>query len=109
MIEPILPKVQNFRTRLFRLFKFRADATMDLIDAIAGPNHESVVKACLSPLFRRKYSSITDVCDNMFRRRAEENPNEQELQEEHCKISRLPGYALPDKTFGYRGEISLLI
>ena len=82
MIEPILPKVQNFRTRLFRLFKFRADATMDLIDAIAGPNHESVVKACLSPLFRRKYSSITDVCDNMFRRRAEENPNEQELQEE---------------------------
>jgi hypothetical protein len=68
---------------------------MDLIDAIAGPNHESVVKACLSPLFRRKYSSITDVCDNMFRRRAEENPNEQELQEEHCKISRLPGYGEP--------------
>lgn len=89
MIESILSKVQNFRTRLFRLFKFRAGATMDLIDAIAGPNHESVVKASLSPLFRRKYSSITDVCDNMFRLKAEENPSEQELREEHCKISRL--------------------
>ena len=89
MIESILSKVQNFRTRLFRLFKFRAGATMDLIDAIAGPNHESVVKASLSPLFRRKYSSITDVCDNMFRLKAEENPSEQELQEEHYKISKL--------------------
>ncbi len=89
MIEPILSKAQNFRTHLFRLFRFRADATMDLIDAIAGPSHESVVKVSLSPLFRRKYSSITDVVDNMFRRKAEENPNKQELQEEHCKISKL--------------------
>ena len=89
MISSIVSKVQNFRTRLFRLFKFRADATMDLIDAVAGPNHESVVKTSLSPLFRRKYSSITDVADNMFRRKAEENPGEQELQEEHCKLSSL--------------------
>ena len=89
MIKSILSKVQNFRTGLFRLFKFRAGATLDLIDAIAGPNHESVVKASLSPLFRRNYSSITDVCDNMFRLKAEENPSEQELQEEHYKISKL--------------------
>jgi hypothetical protein len=89
MIKSILAKVQHFRNRLFRLFRFRADATMDLIDAMAGPNHESVVKASLSPLFRRKYSSITDAADNMFRHKAEENPSEQELQEEHLKISRL--------------------
>lgn len=62
---------------------------MDLIDAIAGSGHESVVKTSLSTLFRRKYSSITDAADNMFRRRAEENPNEQELREEHFKISKL--------------------
>lgn len=89
MIESILSKVQNFRTRLFRLFKFRADATMDLIDAIAGSNHESVVKSSLSPLFRRRYSSITDATDNMFRRKAEENLSGQELYEEHGKISNL--------------------
>jgi hypothetical protein len=34
-------------------------------------------------------SSITDAADNMFRRKAEENPNEQELCEEHFKISKL--------------------
>lgn len=89
MIESILSKVQNFRTRLFHIFRFRAGATMDLIDAIAGTSHESVVKASLSPLFRRKYSSITDAVDNMFRRQAEENPNEKELQEEQLKISKL--------------------
>lgn len=89
MTTNILSKVQHFRNRLFRLFRFRADSTMDLIDAVAGPNRESVVKTSLSPLFRRKYSSITDVADNMFRRKAEENPNEQELQEEHHKLSGL--------------------
>lgn len=89
MIESIVSKIQDFRNRLFRLFKFRADATIDLIDAIAGPNHESVVKTSLSPLFRRKYSSITDVVDNTFRRKAEKNPSEQELLEAHLKISHL--------------------
>jgi hypothetical protein len=89
MIESILPKVQNFRNRLFRLFKLRADATLDLIDAIAETNHGSVVKTSLSLLFRRQYSSITDVADNMFRCKAEENPNEQELKEEYLKISQL--------------------
>ena len=89
MIDSIVPKIRDFRNRLFPLFKFRADATIDLIDAVASSNHETIVKTSLSPLFRRKYSSITDVADNMFRREAEENPNEQELREEHLKISRL--------------------
>ena len=89
MIESIVPKVQDFRNRLCRLFKFRSDSTMDLIDAVAGPSHESVVKASLSPLFRRQYPSITDVVDNMFRRKAEKNPSEQELQESHLEISQL--------------------
>ena len=89
MIESIVPKVQHFRNRLFQLFKFRADATMDLIDALAGPNRESIVKLSLSQLFRRTYCSITDVIDNMFRRKAEQNPDVQELQQEHLKISQL--------------------
>src|SRR5208283_2067302 len=89
MIESIVPKVQHFRNRLFSLFKYRADATMDLIDALAGPNRESVVKLSLSQLFRRTYCSITDVIDNTFRRKAEQNPDVQELQQEHLKISQL--------------------
>src|SRR5271169_6407176 len=89
MIEHIVAKVKNFRTQLFSLFRFRADATMDLIDAIAESSPESIVKASLSPLFRRQYPSITDVADNMFRNKAEENPSEEKALEEHCKISRL--------------------
>lgn len=89
MIDYIVSKAKNFRTQLFSLFKFRADATMDLLDAIAGSGHDSIVKTSLSPLFRRQYPSITDVADNMFRRKAEENPSEEQTLEEHCKISRL--------------------
>lgn len=89
MIESIVSKIQDFRNRLFGLFKLRAGATMDLIDALAGPSCNSVVKTSLSPLFRRKYSSITDVADNMFRRTAEENPTEKALQEEHLKITQV--------------------
>ncbi len=74
---------------------------MDLIDAIAGLNHESIVKVSLSPLFRRKYSSITDVGDNMFRRKAEENLGEQELQEEYREISKLLAEHCP--SLGKRG------
>ena len=89
MIDSIVTSVQNFRTRLFRLFRFRADATMDLIDAMAANNHRSVVGISLSPLFRRQYPSITDVTDNMFRIRAEQNPTDNELTQEQIAVSGL--------------------
>lgn len=89
MIDSIVTAVQNFRTRLFRLFRFRADATMDLIDAMAANNHRSVVEISLSPLFRRQYPSITDVTDNMFRIRAEQNPTDNELTQEQIAVSGL--------------------
>lgn len=89
MIDSSVNKIQHFRNRLFRLFKFRADATMDFIDALAGSARESVVKISLSDLFRRTYSSITDVIDNMFRREAEQNPNEHDFREDQLKITEL--------------------
>lgn len=89
MKESIVSKIQHFRNRMFQLFKLRADATMDFIDALAGSTSESVVKISLSELFRRTYCSITDVLDNMFRRKAEQNPSEQELQEGHLKVAQL--------------------
>ncbi|MGH2639829.1 MAG: transposase [Rhabdochlamydiaceae bacterium] len=89
MIDASITQFSDFRHRLFGLFKFRADATMDLIDAVASKNQESVVKTSLNPLFRRKYSSITDVVDNLFRCTAEQNPNEEELRTEHLRLSQL--------------------
>jgi hypothetical protein len=93
--ESIVPKTQEFRNRLFQLFRFRADATMDLIDAVAGSNHDSLVKVSLSPLFRRTFSSITDVTDNIFRRKPNEIPSEQELREDHLKLSQLLAKSCP--------------
>ena len=89
MTDSSVTKVQDFRNRLFRLFRFRADATMDFIDALASFARESVVKISLSDLFRRTYCSITDVIDNMFRRKTEQNPTEQELREDQLKITEL--------------------
>jgi len=89
MIESIVSKVRQFRNHLFELFKFRADATMDLIDAIAGSHYDSVVKTSLSSLFRRKYSSITDVLDNLFRCNAEEIPQNLEVLEGRLQLSQL--------------------
>lgn len=55
--------------------KSRSDATLNLINAIAGQtSKESVVKLSLNQLFRRDYSSITDVLDNLFRIKALVNP-----------------------------------
>jgi len=107
MIESIVSKIRDFRNRLFGLFKFRAGATMDLIDAMAGSNHDSVVKISLSSLFRRTYSSITDVADNLFRRKAENNPTAEELQEEHLKLTQVLAAACPPP--GKRGFTLLAV
>jgi hypothetical protein len=57
-----LRKFISEKSILFYLFKYRSDSTMDLVDAIAGQSSkESAVKISLSNLFRRTYSSITDV------------------------------------------------
>ena len=101
MIDSIVTNVQNFRTRLFRLFRFRADTTMDLIDAIAGRKHHSVIEISLSPLFRRQYSSITDAADNMFRTISEQNPTENELGEAQLAVSELLASQCPPP--GMRG------
>jgi len=81
---------RNFRNKLFNFFKYRSDATFDLIDAIAGQSSkESTVKLSLCSLFRRTYSSITDVVDNLFRSKPNTNPRPEELQKEQLKISQL--------------------
>ncbi len=86
MTNDIIDKLIKFRTDLFSLFKYRSDSTMDIIDAIAGQSSkESAVKISLSNLFRRTYSSITDVVDNLFRQEAYVNLKPEELQEAHLK------------------------
>lgn len=57
----------GFREELHRTFSFRSDATMDLIDTIAGNSSaKSAVELSLSSLFSRQYSSLHDAVDNFL-------------------------------------------
>ncbi|HEV8051957.1 MAG TPA: transposase, partial [Parachlamydiaceae bacterium] len=90
MTNLILNSFRHFRQKLFNIFTYRSDSTLDLIDAIAGQTtKESSVKLSLCRLFRRGYSSITDVVDNLFRQKAEVNPNPEELKKEQTKLTAL--------------------
>lgn len=51
----------RFRREVYQSFEQRADAGMDLVDALTGaPMVESPVGMSESPLFRRKFSSVYD-------------------------------------------------
>jgi hypothetical protein len=90
MIETIVSKFQSFRNRLFKLFPYRAGATMDLIDAVsAETNANSVVKISLSALFRRTYSSLTDVLSSLFRTNLNRHSTNEERREQTLKVTQL--------------------
>jgi hypothetical protein len=90
MTSQTVEQFHNFRNKIYSFLTYRSDATLDLIDAIAGQqSKESSVKISLSNLFRRGYSSLTDVVDNLFRRNAKKRPETIELQEDHLKMTRL--------------------
>jgi hypothetical protein len=90
MIGNIVSNFQWFRKRLFRLFDYRAGATMDLIDALAAtPTTDSVVKLSLSSLFGRTYSSITDVLNSLFRTNLKALPTDDERNEQTLKVTQL--------------------
>lgn len=68
-MKMIINALKNFRQRLYDLIPHRADATLDLIDALSSnQTADSVVKLSLNPLFRRGYGSITDAVKNFSTR-----------------------------------------
>jgi hypothetical protein len=59
--------LQEFRQNLYKYFSHRADAIIELIDALASnTNARSVVELSLSSLFRREYSSVYDAIAHFF-------------------------------------------
>jgi len=90
MIGKIVNKFQTFRNRLFRLFPYRASATMDLIDAVASSTGTtSVVKLSLSDLFRRQYSSITDALDSLFRSDLKQASTREDTKTQTLRVTQL--------------------
>ena len=52
-------QLEQFRLAVYHSFDRRADATMELLDALAGNQHaRSVVELSLAPDFRRTHSSV---------------------------------------------------
>lgn len=67
IIAEAIIRLQEFRQNLYNFFPHRADALMELIDALASnTNAHSVAELSLSSLFRREYSSVYDAIENIF-------------------------------------------
>jgi len=63
-IEMKISDLSDYRAALYASFDYRADARMDLLDALlSNVTAQSVVALSLSPFFQRQYSSITDAID----------------------------------------------
>jgi hypothetical protein len=61
-------QLEQFRERLYTSFERRADATMDLVDALSSDTTaRSAVELSLNPAFRRGYGSLHDAVTEWFR------------------------------------------
>ena len=88
--------LQRFREELYAALQGnRADALLDLLDALCGsPGARSVVELSLSPLFRREWESVPDAIDEFFQA---EDPAQAvaERRQWEEQIGRLVGRYLP--------------
>ena len=88
-------KLEQFRLDLYEALPYRRDTLLDLLDALSSnTTARSGVELCLSPFFRREYSSITDGIDNFFQATAPEKKGE-ERREWEQKLVRVVGPYLP--------------
>tara|TARA_X000001036_G_C20627238_1_gene785662 strand:+ start:111 stop:1538 length:1428 start_codon:yes stop_codon:yes gene_type:complete len=65
MLDKIKSKLTSFRESLFSTFHSRADATMELVDALSSnKDSKSVTQLSQNSHFTRSYNSINDVVNN---------------------------------------------
>jgi hypothetical protein len=90
-----LQRLPAFREDLYDFFPRRADATMNLIDAIScNSSATSPVELSLDPLFPRQYRSIFDAVGNFFVPEDPEN-KEKERAEHQCMIASIIAGHIP--------------
>ena len=77
-------QLEEFRQQLYKSMSSRADALMDLLDALSSNTMaHSVVELSLNPPFRYRYSSLYDAIDNFFEgTSAEAAPEERRMHEQ---------------------------
>jgi hypothetical protein len=83
--------IQQFRQLVYQILLKRADATLDLVDALTGAGHVGSPVALSEEVpFRRKFSSVYDVLSEGGIDREQLHPILYEQQPEDCE--RLSGY-----------------
>lgn len=66
-VAEAIATLQRFRQNLYNFLPYRADAAIELIDALSGNAHaRSPAELSLSPLFHREYSSVYDAIEHFF-------------------------------------------
>ena len=77
----------DFRAQIYDSFPYRADATMNLIDAMSSnTSATSPVQLTLNPVFPRQYSSLHDAVDNFF---VADNPDNAESERHEQRLARM--------------------
>jgi len=88
-IQATISQLQDFRQALYGTLDARADATMDLVDALStNISAQSVVALSLNPYFRFSYNSVYDAIDNFFIPSEPEKADEErrELEKKHVRL-----------------------
>jgi len=89
IIKQLITKLSQFREAIYQTFEYRADAIMDLLDALSSnTSANSVVALSLNTLFRRNYSSVEKSIGQFSASRTAdtEKQQRQNLEKEHLQI-----------------------
>jgi hypothetical protein len=94
-IQEAIAQLKQFRQELHGAFDQRADALMELLDALSStPHARSVAELSLSPFFRRGYGSAYDALAHLFQAGEPETAvKERRAREQmvlHLKVRYLP-------------------
>ncbi len=80
---PIITHMKQFRSELYQSFAYRADALMELIDALSSTTTaRSVVELSLEACFLRQYSSVYTAIDKFFQVTDASKATEERRQQE---------------------------
>lgn len=130
-VQEAISQLKQFRQELYDAFDHRADALMELLDALSStPHARSVAELSLSPFFHRGYGSAYDAIAHLFQASDLETANEERraweqrllrlkvhylpspqqrkfwlLGTDAVSIARLFSYTLADRTFVYQPNV----
>lgn len=102
IINEVMTKLREFRAAIYESLEYRADAIMDLLDALSSNSSaKSVIELSLNPLFRRNYSSVEKAISEFSASRITNDEKEQrrKLEQEHVTIIAQQLAALKERKF----------